>query len=239
MDYLEKCPTKGTEWRGGSAGMNHSPKNNHKIKSSPGNRYGRGLSCFEKSPLKNVVHIRNLEPHFKNNGDDSGDCVVVQRDREVERRRTMYNHSCDTRFSTLFINCVLGTKLESTCRYRGDFRNVDSEPRNGICYDTCTYFDKPHLVDTGNLKERYTKEIEQLRGKLRELKGEQQQLHFQRRRLLDDVGLSPKEMLLKTNTNATVNNSSNSSAKKIASEVKSKISIQKIYCKTLDFCFRR
>lgn len=92
-------------------------------------------------------------------------------------------------------------------RYFGDFRSIDVEPRNSISYDTCTYFDK-HVVDTANLQERYTKEIEQLRGKLRELKGEQQAKYEQRRRhLLDDVGYSPKELLLKTTENATTNNS--------------------------------
>lgn len=92
-------------------------------------------------------------------------------------------------------------------RYFGDFRSIDVEPRNSISYDTCTYFDK-HVVDTANLQERYTKEIEQLRGKLRELKGEQQAKYEQRRRhLLDDVAYSPKELLLKTTENATTNNS--------------------------------
>lgn len=88
-------------------------------------------------------------------------------------------------------------------RYFGDFRHVDSEPRNSISYDTCTFFDKH--VDTANLHERYTKEIEQLRGKLRELKGDTPK--FERRRMFDDLAYSPKELLVKTNTGvATINN---------------------------------
>lgn len=61
-------------------------------------------------------------------------------------------------------------------------------------------------MDTANLQERYTKEIEQLRGKLRELKGEQHAKYERRRHLFDDLNYTPKELILKTNTTATTNN---------------------------------
>lgn len=101
MDYLEKRPKSGVvEWRDGNGGDGGGTINNNsartsqmssnKIRSSPSGRYGRGLSCFEKSPLKNVVHITNLEPQYKDSGGDAG---------AVERRRTTttYNQCCDTR----------------------------------------------------------------------------------------------------------------------------------------------
>lgn len=106
MDYLEKRPTnnKGVEWRdgggggavgggggGGVGGIMSGARPNNKAKSG-GGRYGRGLSCFEKSPLKNVVHITNLEPQSRGGG-GAGEVAGA-----VERRRATYNHCCDTRF---------------------------------------------------------------------------------------------------------------------------------------------
>lgn len=61
-------------------------------------------------------------------------------------------------------------------------------------------------MDTANLQERYTKEIEQLRGKLRELKGEQQAKYERRRQIFEDINYTPKELLLKSSVNTGINN---------------------------------
>lgn len=116
--------------------------------------------------------------------------------------------------------------LFDVIRYYGDFKSVDPDHhqrhhnRNSISYDTCTYFDK-HMDNTANLQERYTKEIEQLRGKLRELKGDPPK--YERRRLFDDMAFTPKELVMKTNAASankiSNNNSSNSNNKPVASEV--------------------
>lgn len=102
MDYLEKRPTnnKGVEWRdgggavvgggGGGGGIMSGARPNNKAAKPGGGRYGRGLSCFEKSPLKNVVHITNLEPQSRGGGEVAG---------AVERRRATYNNCCDTRYT--------------------------------------------------------------------------------------------------------------------------------------------
>lgn len=98
MDYLEKCP-KGPEWREQQQQQQHLTEAgmNSKIKprSSPG-KYGRGMSCFEKSPLKNVVHITNLEPHLR-----------TTLPTEVDRRKTAQNQCCHARFecTICFVVC--------------------------------------------------------------------------------------------------------------------------------------
>lgn len=61
------------------------------------------------------------------------------------------------------------------------------------------------MIDTANLQERFTKEIEQLRDELRELKGEQQ-LPYERRRFLQDIDLSPKQVFTKSNADVKANN---------------------------------
>lgn len=76
------------------------------------------------------------------------------------------------------------------------------------------------MDNTANLQERYTKEIEQLRGKLRELKGDPPK--FERRRLFDDLAFSPKELVIKTkaaSANKISTNSGSNSDKAVASEV--------------------
>lgn len=87
MDYLEKYP-KGLEWRELSDGMEKINRT-VKPKSSPA-KYGRGLSCFEKSPLKSVVQITSLEPRPR--AGEAGQAAG-----ETDRRTTTYNHYCDTR----------------------------------------------------------------------------------------------------------------------------------------------
>lgn len=95
-------------------------------------------------PLKNVVHVKNIEFLKSRNSPEP----------IVEQKPCFYKVERCTSDSKQF----------------GDFKNSSEKPpKTELCYDTCTFFDKKY--DTSNLHDRYTKEVELLRGKLRELTG--------------------------------------------------------------------
>lgn len=121
-----------------------------------------------KSLLNDAVHIKHLEfsKHPVRTKSSHASSTLKQNDSPEEPKQFFY-------------------KVERQCsgtKQFGDFKSCADKPNGfhnlkfhenpskpNICYDTCTFFDKKY--DTTELHDRYTKEVELLRGKLRELTG--------------------------------------------------------------------
>lgn len=137
--------------------------------------------CSEKSPLKDMVQVKNMEiirlpQKTRSVPGEKSDSFVDQKSQNVTHCRSTHG---DFKYSQSKNGCITTVSPKNNFEYSPcnivNLKFHDNLERGNLCYDTCTFFDKTY--NTEDLKERYNKEVEVLREKLRELKGTASRAH--------------------------------------------------------------
>lgn len=179
-------------------GANHAEKPKSKLENHPRNgtvqkispskfdikpHYLNGVRncCSEKLPLKDMVQVKNME--ILRLPQKTRSAPSEKSDTFVDQKSQSFTHfggtPGDFKYSQSKNGCVRTVSPKSNFEYSPcnvvNLKFHDHSDRSNLCYDTCTFFDKTY--NTEDLKERYNKEVEVLREKLRELKGATPKVH--------------------------------------------------------------
>lgn len=144
--------------------------------------YTNSIGCkYLDRSLKEAMQVKNLEISKHPTRTRSGIVVSSTESNDPGEQKFFYKverQYSDTRQFGDFKSC-----MEKPNGFV-DFKFHQNPQKSNICYDTCTFFDKKY--DTSDLHNRYTKEVEVLRGKLRELAGTIPKSQYQKTRSLSE-----------------------------------------------------